>query len=137
MSAARQSLVSREHLLYPDGVSMDSGQTELVISRDIPTTVDSSLYFSLYITVTDVVVGAGEDIKLKLQQFTGDVWVDVGDPQAVVKLVAGDGLYCIFLNSDIEMEAMVLPLTNLVRLVADSGATSSATVTSIFTYDRV
>jgi hypothetical protein len=79
----------------------------------------------------------GTTSKFWLQKFVNDEWQDVGDPQATIKVDAGDGNYCIVLNTDLEIEAMVLPLPPMVRLVVDTGVGCSLKVTRVTLNSRI
>jgi hypothetical protein len=135
--AAQHGLVSRDYLLYSQGVDVLSGAFRYPVTRNIPLSDAASLNFSVHIDVEDVNLGAGETIKFYLQQLRNDQWMDVGDPQAVVEVDSGDGTYCILLSIGVEMEALVLPLSNVARLTIDTGPSSTCTVTKVTTYDRV
>ncbi len=123
-------------LSHPPKLAVPAGQTRYVVSKVIGVSASSSLNFSLFIDVEDVIVGVGETIKCYLQQFDGESWGDVGAPQALVTVDAGDGTYCIFLSIGVEAEALVLPLTSQVRVAIETGATSTCSVTRITTFDR-
>jgi len=138
MSAAGQhGYVTHDHVLYPQGITVDAGESRLPVSKNITVSDAGSLNFSVHIDVEDVVLGGGEEIKIWLQKHINDNWIDAGDPQATVLVDSGDGTYCIILSSDLEIEAMILPLSNNVRVAIDTGATSSLKVTRITTYERI
>ena len=135
--AAQHGYISKDHVIYSQGIDVPSGSSELVISKNISVSDATSVNFAMFINVENVSIPMGEEIKFSLQKHNGIDWCDVGDPQATVKVTLGDGTYCILLNDGVEAEALVLPLTNLVRLVADSDANSSASVKSITVFSRV
>jgi hypothetical protein len=137
MASAQHGFQFKDYILYSRGVTIGSGESRLVVTKDIPVSDAASLHFSMYIDIESISLGVDESIKFYLQKLVNDQWVDVGDPQAVVEADSGDGTYCIVLTEGIEMEAMVLPLTNVVRLAVDSGANSTATVTGVSSYDRI
>lgn len=135
--AAQHGYITKEYLLYPSHMSIGSGEDKIVVSSDISVSDATSINFSIFMTVDNVVLEDGEEIKFTLQNLRSGIWTDVGEPQACVKVTEGNGLYCILLNNGIEMEAMVLPLSNIVRLVASTGANSSMRITKILAYIRI
>jgi len=133
---AQYGYIVQDYALFPDITKVNSGVTHECISREIPVSDANSLYFSMYVEVDSVVVGVGQQIKFWLQKLVDATWHDVGDPQATVLIDAGNGTYCIILNDNLEIEAMVLPLTSIVRLVVDSGVGSSCNVRKLVVYSR-
>jgi len=137
MSAGQHGYITKDYALYDTGIEVPANSSRLVVSRDIPISDAASLNFSLHIDVEDVTIGSDEEIKFYLQQMRNGQWMDVGDPQAVVSVNSGAGTYCILLSIGVEMEALVMPLSNVARLTVDSGATSTAKVTQVTAYNRV
>jgi hypothetical protein len=137
MASAQHGFVGTNHILYQQGMTVGSGESRLPISREVSISDESSLYFTTHIDVENVVLGAGEEIKIWLQKLINEQWIDVGDPQATVPVDMGDGTYCIMLNTDLEIEAMVLPLPSLVRVAIDTGVSSSLKIVRVTVYDRV
>ena len=114
------------------------GGTIVPISEDIAVSAQAANDILFFWEAKDIVLGSGEEIVIRLQQQSAysDNWYNVGDPQATARLDDGDREYCIALTSDLEIEAMVLPLLSVVRLVVDTGATSTVTIDNVRAYVR-
>jgi hypothetical protein len=131
---AQYGYLVQDFVLYPHGIDVPANESRFIITRDIPVSDNNALWFLMYIDVENVV---GTGAKCWLQKLVNEEWVDVGNPQGTVPIDAGDGKYCIMLNTDLEIEAMVLPLTCVVRLTVDTDASSSLRVTRVASYIRV
>lgn len=137
VGAAQHGLIHQDHILYSPSVDVGNGESRYVVSQEIGLTDASTLNFMLFVDVESLVVGGGEEVRFYLQELKNGNWEDVGFPQASVAADNGDGTYCIILSIGLEIEAMVLPLTNLVRLTVDTGASSSVKVTKVTVFNRL
>jgi hypothetical protein len=123
----------QDFVLTSTPVPVTSGQARQVVTKPITVSEALATDFGMYIEVEGLTLGVGETITAWLQERVGpsdDDFADVGAPQGTVKLTT-DGRYCIFLTTGVELEAMVLPLTNIVRLAIETGPGSSCTITSV------
>jgi len=111
-------------------LEVDSGQTEFVTSKPIPTSAATAHSLSIFFKATDVILGGGEEILVKMQhEVAMDCWLDIG-VVATVHLTV-DGRYAIRLDRGVPVEALVLPLGQPVRLVTTTGASSSAKISEV------
>lgn len=110
--------------------SVVAGQTDIVVSKEESITQDIAQNFLSIITVGAATIGVGEQIFIKLQNYTGVAWIDVDFRIAVVPITAA-GTYYIYLDEGVPVEASVLPLFNRIRLVVTTGSTSTCRVDSV------
>lgn len=125
--------VLQDFILANTAVTVPSGESRRQVTKDIPVSEALCTNFACFIEVEGLTLAPGETITAWLQQRVGpadDDFEDVGSPQATVDLTE-DGRYCITLSVGVQYEALVLPLTNIVRLAVETGASSSCTITSV------
>ena len=119
----------KNYALRPE-LPVYTGVVDSPISDCIPTSSATAHSISTFFCVTDVVLGSGEEILVKMQhEIFPNTWLDVGEVASVT--VDVDGIYAIRLDRGVPVEALVLPLGQPTRLVITTGATSSLTVTEV------
>ncbi len=119
-------------------IEVAAATTDQVLTKELGITAESSVRFAMSITVSDVVLGAGEEILIELEEAVAEgMWAKVGSPQGGVLINDGDGAYCIKLDEGVALEALVLPLFDCIRVVVTTGATSSLTIDSINITHRI
>lgn len=113
-------------------VKVLAGATETIISKDMIVSNEDSVNFAFFFEVKDFALSGAETIELRLQEQVGcpKIWCDVGEVTCVE--VDQDGTYAVKLSLGVELEALVLPLSNPIRAVLRTGGASTMLVTNIF-----
>lgn len=108
-------------------LNVPAGSTNFIVSKPVPLSNWDRNEFVSFFEACNVVLGDGEEILVQLEEMVdGTEWCAVGEVTCVD--VDQDGRYGIKLSNGVELEALVLPLSNPIRLVATTGPNSSFTI---------
>lgn len=111
-------------------VKIEAGSSETVITKTMGLNREDSREFALFFQADNVNVSGSEIIEACLQEMVAsDVWCDVGEVASVC--IDQDGRYAIKLSEGVELEALVLPLSNPIRLVVKTGGSSTLELSEV------
>lgn len=111
-------------------IKIESGNTETVLTKSIPLYRQDSINYAVYFRAEGV--PSGQSFDVYLQTRFQDEWCDLGEIASVC--VDQDGIYGILLSEGVELEALVLPLSHIIRLVAKTDGTIDANISSVTSY---
>ncbi len=111
-------------------IQLKSGETEIVLTKPIILYKADSTNFAVYFRAEEFPVGKELDVCIQTP-FHGE-WCDVGEVAQVC--VDQNGIYGILLSEGVELEALILPLTSTIRLVAKTDGSTEACISSVTAY---
>lgn len=115
-------------LLPRKNYKVEVSQTNYPLSKPVTLHKQDSTEIAVFFTISNF--GGGEAIA-KIQENSGNgEWTDVGEVTEVC--LTQDGTYGIKLSQGVQIEALVLPLSNPVRIVVTTDATSSFTLDDLY-----